>query len=52
MKSNLSALFDKAKKVTLVSVPAEPEPEPEPEPESVDQPIEQDTNEKPKKKAK
>ena len=48
MKSNLSALFDRAKKVTLVSVPAEPEPEPEP----VDQPIEHETIEKPKKKAK
>lgn len=50
MKSNLSALFDRAKKVTLVSVPAEPEPEPEPEP--VDQPIEQEIIEKPKKKVK
>lgn len=48
MKSNLSALFDKAKKVTLVSVPAEPEPEPEP----VNESTEQEVIEKPKKKPK
>ena len=44
MKSDLSALFNNAKKVALVSVPTKEEPE--------NEPIEQETIEKPKKKIK
>jgi hypothetical protein len=44
MKSDLSALFDNAKKVTLVSVPTKAEPEIEP--------IEEEIIEEPKKKIK